>query len=1049
MEIADYIPDYPELTDPEFNNKIFHKKEFYDLRTTSKASPFGEPGDLWPHQELLSRFVSPYTTYNHQLLFHTPGTGKTCGAIAVAEASKQDPLTRRRILIIVPNDNLANQWKQQIAFVCTSGKYVPENYFSTDPDKKLTEGEKTARLNKILKPDYHITTHEKMRKDIDGWNEKYINEYFSNMLIIIDEAHNLRIQTKTNKKNIEDSKGRYNAFHKFLHAIENSKVLLLSGTPMFDRVTELPGLMNLILPIDRQLPTGRKFTNKYIEKEGNIRKLKNVKELLSYLVGHVSYIREGGNFPKRKDIGEPEWTTFLKTVNLEISDTQLEGYLQAFADDIKKVPKTTKKGKSIQTRAGLWKNSRQAAVFVFEKDGKYSWGKTASVILQQKNSKSLKLTVKGTNITMETYRIRDQYRKQLKENLEMYSAKYAHIVEYVQNHPTDPIFIFTPIVSGAGGAIFLGNILELFGYSIAKGNEKTSNKRYALITGDISSSVQRDALIQKFNSPENQNGELIQIMIGTQAISEGTSFTNVKHEFVVSPYWNNSGTEQAVGRGLRANSLATLSDKDRVVTVQELAITSDNLPEEQNIDAQMYVMSESKDFEIKAAERVLKRAAWDCPLNYDRNVRIDDGDNSRSCDYQKCNYVCYQTKPIKTLPKWSYTLEEDQLDRSTYLLYYSNPEMMKIVEKIKDTLRKYSFIDINGLNNSIPDLNSFKLLILAIEYIIENHVTVYNRWGQPCYLRKEGNMLFLSDIPTEKDILGSWYARYPYVNQINLLSDIINDELMAQDLKKLANLDLDKKVEATEIINSLDLNTQIFILERLIKMQDIDMTPDQEKLYNILLEMFENNLITVEDGNIVIHNLEKLKVNPNKVKYVDFTKGEDGELRCYKNNSWNNCPKKDTGTYSALWDEVNVDTDVVNNPYQIYGIITKNGRFKLADKSKEPETTTDKRKKYSGRVCTAGWWKLDLANIYLRVGAAIPGKIDKSVTSKKALRTGIVAKLNMKDSDTEKRAILDETLKNASIADIQKIYTLINLTVPELCTGLKTWFVENGLVVYE
>ena len=35
---------------------------------------------LLKHQILIARFLSPYTPYDRLLLFHDPGTGKTCTA---------------------------------------------------------------------------------------------------------------------------------------------------------------------------------------------------------------------------------------------------------------------------------------------------------------------------------------------------------------------------------------------------------------------------------------------------------------------------------------------------------------------------------------------------------------------------------------------------------------------------------------------------------------------------------------------------------------------------------------------------------------------------------------------------------------------------------------------------------------------------------------------------------------------------------------------------------------------------------------------------------
>lgn len=1031
MEIADYIPDYPELNDPNFNNKIFHKKEFYDLRTGAQKTA-GEKGKLWPHQELMARFLSPYTPYNEQLLFHTPGTGKTCAASAIVEINKQDPLVRKPVLVIVPNDTLVNQWKQQIALICTSGQYLPENYFNLPGGTHLTDAEKTTRLNKLIRPVYHITTMERMRRQIDKFKgpsgDKILRNRYSNTIVIIDEAHNLRIQSNTSKKNVESSKGRYKAFHRFLHLIINSKIVLLTGTPMYDRIGELPGLMNLILPLDKQLPIGKKFSNEYLRKSNSgLRKLKNEKALFKYLIGKVSYIREGGDFPRREDLGKHVWTEFLRTENVTVSDLQLQGYLQAYAKD-------TAKGEDQIT--GLWKNSRQAAVFVYKNKEEYIWGAQASALLTEKH-KARSLTIKNRKVTFTPITIKQQYRDDLKKNLGLYSAKYQWLVDFVQKHK-EPTFIFTPLVSGTGGAIFLGLILGLFGFNKATGTEKSSAPRYALITGDEKSSVQRKSLIDIFNSPENENGEIIQIMIATKTISEGTSFTNVRHEIVVSPYWNNSGTEQAIARGLRADSLKGLPSSERVVTVQELAITSPDLPEKENIDAHMYKMSEMKDFEIKEFERVLKRIAWDCPLNYARNVRAIDKDNSRSCDYQKCNYVCYQTTPHKVKPKWTYSIPEDQLDESTYLLYYSKPELLRVVEGIKEILRKFSYINLEGLNMTV-ETESFKLLILAIEYIIENHVTVLNKWGQPCFLRKEGNMLFLSDTATEKDVMGSWYARYPYTNQRFPLSQIINDRLLEEDRQKMKDFEPDAP-DASEIINSLHLESRIFIFESLLELNPETMTKKQRKMLNAFLEIFKGHTFKLE--NTIVHDLEKTKLSQN---YVDFTKGENGSLRCFKDHLWSDCNKKEEEDFSTVIKESKSEAteDITTNKYGVYGIMTTYGKFQIADTTKETQVKkSDQRRKYTGRVCQF-WKKKDLIELYLRLNIKPGIPLDTSIKDKTQLL-----------KELKKLGLTEIVPKGATIQTLQKIYTLGKQKIktqdktPNLCDTVEKWFVDNKLVIY-
>lgn len=1032
MNIVDYIPEYPYPDSETFNDEILRKKEFYDLKTGINVPINNKPGDLWPHQKLISRYLSPHTPYSRQLLFHTPGTGKTCAAASIVEINKLTPILKKPVLIVVPNDILVNQWKQQIALVCTDGDYVPEHYFSKDPETRLTDAEKTTRLNKLLKPVYHVTTMERMRRQIDKFKgpsgDRILRTNFSDTIIIIDEAHNLRIQSGSGagKKTRDDSKGRYEAFHRFLHLVVNTKVILLSGTPMFDKITELPGLMNLLLPLNRQMPTGSQFTTRFLEKRGHIRDIKNEDELMKYMVGYVSYISPGGNFPKRIDQGEAVWTEFLKTYLVDMSSTQLEGYHKAYAKD------TGDDDKSI----GLWKNSRQAAVFVYqEEDGELVWGQKASNILMAKDKKPLKLTIKGRKLSVDSYSILNKYKKDLRENLAKYSGKFSSIVKFAKATAGEPTFIYTPLVSGAGGAIFLGLILELFGYSKANGTESTKKLRYALITGEDKSNLQRKTVIDIFNSPENRDGSLIQILIATKTIAEGTSFVNVLHEIAMSPYWNNSGMEQALGRGLRANSLSYLPQKDRKVTVRQMAAYNDVLPEEENVDARLYVMSESKDFEIKSAERILKRVAWDCPLNYSRNVKDPEANDTRECDYQQCNYACYHVLPNTSTEKWTYSVPESELDDSTYLLFYSQPEILKVIDKVKKLVQKLPYININGLQNEL-DTESFKLLVLAIEYIIENNVVVYNRWGQACYLRNENNMLFLSDNPMEKDIMGSWYAVHPYANYKTDLAVIVDDEIISRDLATLEGLDIGG-ADLGKKIAGMSLETRLFMFEYLGSIDDAALSEEQQLLFNTLFSVFKSNTYRLDDT--IVHDLQKTKLD---LPYIDFKTGDGGEFRKLEKGIWRDYEKREEDTLVAVAKKIDAPdaTDIVDNEFGVYGILTTDGKFKLADKTKEGKKegkkADDKRTKFTGKVCTT-WKKPELLELYIRTGTEAGVDIDTSIGDRATLLKKL-EKINLS-------SFLDP--ETVDITVLQKLFTLNKQKVKDLCTGLQEWFDTNGLIV--
>ena len=973
---------------------------------------------MWKHQKLVARFLSAASEYNAQLFFHKPGTGKTCAAAAVAEINKS--AVKKHCLVIVKNDRLAEQWKAQIALTCTGGQYKPEDWENLKPTLKVT------RLNKAIGTYYEVVTMDKLSRMInDIKSDKQLEKQFSNRVIIIDEAHNLRIETKT-KEQADETRTRYKAFHRMLHAITNVKIIMLTGTPIYDKITEFPTIMNLILPIDKQLPVDKAFITEYVNTESEPVKLKNVDKLKKHIIGYVSYIREGGNFPTRKDLGKNVWTKFIKTVNLEMSDIQLEGYRKAFKQD----------SADKQYR----ENSRQAAVFVYKKkDDTLLWGKAASdeLTVEVEPSQKLKKLLQTEGKQRKAYLKfkSDKIEKDLHDNLQLYSPKYNAIIEFLTEHPNDPTFIFTPHVSGAGGAIFLGLVLQLFGYSRAIGDISVPAKRYAIITGDQGDKVERKKLIETFNSPDNRDGKLIQVMIATKTISEGISFINVLHEIIVSPYWNNSATEQAIGRGLRADSLLYKPLGERIVTVQQLAITSEEFEDEEreNIDAILYKLSEYKDYQIKLGERVLKEAAWDCPFNYARNIRTTDVDYSRNCEYQKCNYACYQLVPDKSEKIWKYNVSKEELDNSNYLLLYAGEELADIIEKISLVFAKSSFINISGLYEKLA-IEDFKMLVLALEYMIENNVKVRNKWGVSCFLRKSGNTLFLTDSPANSDILLSWYSRFPFIISHTPLDVIVDNEIYSADSEIIGKIDLDEPPENTrKLFDNLSLESKIFVLEWILKLPKSDMTPAQKQNYDKLLKLFEKHYYISDE--VIAHDMEKIEV---KYDYIDFTKGGSGILRCLSGFDWDVCDKKSVEAIKKIKSTKTTSEDeIINNKWRIYAIATEDGNIRIADKSKE--TGTGGHKRYRGKLCTQGWDKWQLIELFIRLNINFPQEELIEETDKKEL-------LEIISNNKASEAIPE----NPTIEQLKLIATLSDksIHIPELCQVIQQWFVDNNLVIY-
>ena len=106
------------------------------------------------------------------------------------------------------------------------------------------------------------------------------------------------------------------------------------------------------------------------------------------------------------------------------------------------------------------------------------------------------------------------------------SIKFATIINelLINTNPNNKnrgsSFVYCNWVKGSGCILFT-KILELFGFSQAKGGEKTNRKRYILLSSVIATDNQISNYIETFNKPDNCFGDIINVVIGSRIISEG------------------------------------------------------------------------------------------------------------------------------------------------------------------------------------------------------------------------------------------------------------------------------------------------------------------------------------------------------------------------------------------------------------------------------------------------------------------------------------------------------------------------------------------------
>ena len=149
-DITEFLPKYPNITpyeqdvfnpyDNKFYQNIYKKKEFYDEKLSFQEDFPEQVGNLMKHQKIIARFFSSYTPYDQLLLVHEMGTGKSCSAVGAIETIREQSNMFRGALYLAKGRPLLDNFKNEIAFKCTDGRYIPDNYENlTKREKRWTK----------------------------------------------------------------------------------------------------------------------------------------------------------------------------------------------------------------------------------------------------------------------------------------------------------------------------------------------------------------------------------------------------------------------------------------------------------------------------------------------------------------------------------------------------------------------------------------------------------------------------------------------------------------------------------------------------------------------------------------------------------------------------------------------------------------------------------------------------------------------------------------------------------------------------------------------
>lgn len=355
---------YLPIDNPNINEDLLYRKEFYTLKKTKTESIFDKDENLIPrfaldkyidegeflklqsYQIFIRNLINPHTPYSRLLVKHQTGTGKTIGSLSIAmEFIKQFRLQKETgdedigyVFIIGFTENTfknellrfpefgfisrseIHKWEKlkqnasngskieldrltefQIMIKKRFSSRKGNGYFKFYGYKQLIN-----RLFIITNEDLILSdmSHDEIRKAIEDKEIIYnmeVLEQFRNSLIICDEIHNTYNSLLLNNWGL--------GLQIIIDYHPSIRVVFMSATPINNSPTEIVDLLNLLIPVDCT-PYKRKIIKSDIFDESYATehklKEKSLKLIATLVQGRISFLRDVNPdyFPSRCILGE-------------------------------------------------------------------------------------------------------------------------------------------------------------------------------------------------------------------------------------------------------------------------------------------------------------------------------------------------------------------------------------------------------------------------------------------------------------------------------------------------------------------------------------------------------------------------------------------------------------------------------------------------------------------------------------------------------------------------------------------------------------------------
>ena len=554
---------------------------------------------LMTHQMINRVFMGPGTGYNGILLVHATGSGKTRTAIEIAEQYAH--FMKNKACVIGPG-NVRPQFRKEV--VSTKGAVFRKGRWELEP--RMWAGSVYATAARRVRDPQKVALEAQlsamvsMRYEFFGWtglaNAWYREDdhrrvqMFSDRVIIVDEAHNLRpVPGQGAAKSVTK------ALKEIARSCFNVKIVLMTATPMFDRAEEIVDLVNILRCNDDR---EEQSVLSIFPPDGTVNEGK-LREAVRGYISTYTRLMPDPRVPR----------------SLDIRSAAVPGAKHAW-------PKHTGTGARSKGEATIMHHIPSSALQVVHPALRA--GRQRSKTSAPEGAEATNAVFPGGVTGQDGFRAIFDYRPGLyakghekafaPDNLAKISPKAACITSRILSSE-GVVMVYTNFVWA--GVKLLAAALEEVGFRPCEFESAVTKEARTRTTGPcyatLADGAEVERILEVARAPSNKDGSRIKVLLCTKVVAEGMDLAFIREVHIFEGWWNLSREAQVIGRAVRYGSHDLLPEDKRNVTVYRYGLT---LPgDREGFDHEMARTAMDKYKRIDKVAKILHAESFDCVMH--------------------------------------------------------------------------------------------------------------------------------------------------------------------------------------------------------------------------------------------------------------------------------------------------------------------------------------------------------------------------------------------------------------------------------------------------